>query len=72
MSPKIGKHSTGVGVDRAQQRAQRIVKTDDKNRRADRLQVLWHKTHPKLFTGANDKNGDEQDDEIAFKPEEIS
>ena len=46
MSPTIDKHSAGIGVDRAEQSAQRIVKTDNKDRRADRLQVLGHKTHP--------------------------
>ena len=65
-------YSAGIGVDRTKQSAQRIIKTDNKNCRAERLQILRHKTHPKLFACANDKNGDEQDDEIAFEPEESS
>jgi hypothetical protein len=65
-------YSTGIGVDSAKQRAQRIVKADDKNRRAECLQILRHKTHPKFFARTNDKDGDEQDDEVPFEPEESS
>jgi len=68
----IYNYSTGIGVDGTKQSAQRIIKTDNKNRGANCLQVLRHETHPKFFASANDKNGDEQDDEIAFEPEEIS
>ena len=72
MSPMVYDYSTGICVDRTKQSAQRIVKADNENRRAERLQILRHKTHPKLFACANDKNGDEQDDEVAFEPEESS
>ena len=72
MSPAIREYAARVGIDRTKQSAQRIVKSDNENCRADRLQILRHKTHPKLFACANDKNGDEQDDEIAFESEEIS
>ena len=72
MSPNIDKYSAGISVNCPEQSPQRIVKTDDKNSRADRLQVLRHKTHPKLFAGTNDENGDKQNDEIALEPEEIS
>src|SRR6478609_5612987 len=72
MSPMVYDYSTGICVDGTKQSAQRIVEADNENRRADRLQILRHKTHPKLFARANDKNGDEQDDEIAFEPEESS
>ena len=72
MSPAIREYAARIGVDRTEQCAQRIVKADNENRRAERLQILRHKTHPKFFASANDKNGDEQDDEIAFEPEEIS
>src|SRR6266403_909477 len=72
MAPTIRDYPARVGIDRTKQSAQRIVKADNENRRADRLQILRHKTHPKLFACANDKNGDEQDDEIAFEPEESS
>jgi hypothetical protein len=71
MSPKVHEYSTGVCVDRAEKSAQCIIKADNEDRRADRLQVLRHKTHPEFFAGADDKNGDKQDDEIAFEPEEI-
>src|SRR5438132_1311732 len=49
MSPNIDEYSAGICVDCAEQGAQRVVKTDHKNGRADRLQVLRHKTHPKFF-----------------------
>ena len=71
MSPNIYKYSAGVRVDRANQSAQRIVKADYKNRCADRQQVLRHKTHPKFFARADDKDGDEQNDKVAFESEEI-
>ena len=38
---------------------------------SDGLQVFRHKAHPKFFASANDKDGDEQDDQIAFQPEEV-
>ena len=72
MSPNVYEYSAGIGVDRAQQSAQPVVKTDNKNGRADRLQVLRHKTHPQFFARANHKNGDEQNDKIAFEAEKIS
>ena len=72
MSPAIREYAARVGIDRTKQCAQRIVKADNENRRAKRLQILRHKTHPKLFASANHKNGDEQDDQIAFEPEESS
>src|SRR6478736_3794598 len=72
MSPVVYNYSPGIGVDCTNQSAQRIIKTDDKNCRAERLQILRHKTHPKLFASAYYKNGDEQDDEIAFGSEESS
>jgi hypothetical protein len=71
MSPKIDKYAARISVNRAEQRAQRIVKTDEENARAERLQIFWHETHPKFLAGANHENGDEQDDEIAFEPKEI-
>ena len=71
MSPNVDKYSARVGVDRAEQSAYCVVKTDDKNSRADRLQVLWHKTQPEFLACADDEHGDEQDDQIAFKPEEL-
>ena len=71
MSPKIDKYSAGISVDRAEQRPQRIVKTDDKNPRAERLQIFRYKTHPQFLARANYENGDEQNDEIASKAEKI-
>src|SRR5262245_25603173 len=72
MSPTIHEHSTRIRVDCANGSAQRIVEADNENRSTDRLQVLGHKAHPKLFACADDKNGNEQDDEIAFEAKKIS
>ena len=72
MSPNIDKYSAGISVDRTEQGPQRIVKTNDKNSRADCLQILRHKTHPKFFARADHENRYEQDDEITFEPEKIS
>jgi hypothetical protein len=72
VSPAIDKYSARIGVDRPEQRSQRIVQTDDENSRADRLQIFWYKPHPQLFARADDKNGDEQDDQIALEPKEVS
>src|SRR6188472_2153480 len=72
MSPVIYNYSTGIGIHRTQQSAQRIIKTDNKNCCAECLQILRHKTHPEFFASAYHENGDEQNDEIAFKPEESS
>jgi len=71
MSPAIYKYSAGIRVDCAEERAQCIIKPDNEDSRTDRLQVLRHKTHPKFLARANDKDGDEQNDEIAFESEEI-
>src|SRR5438552_8940124 len=71
MSPKIGKYSAGISVNRTEQRPQHVVETDDKNRRAERLQIFRYKTHPQFLARANDENGDEQNDEIASKAEKI-
>src|ERR1700680_3078395 len=71
MSPKIDKYSAGISVNRAEQRPQRVVETDDKNPRAERLQIFRYKTHPQFLACANDENGDKQNDEIAFKAEKV-
>src|ERR1700676_1023533 len=71
MSPKIGKYSAGISVNRAEQRPQRVVETDDKNPRAERLQIFRYKAHPQFLARANYENGDEQNDEIASKAEKI-
>jgi hypothetical protein len=72
MSPAVREYAAGISVDGTKQSAQRIVKADNEHRRAERLQILRHKTHPEFFASANDKNGEEEDDEVAFEPEEIS
>jgi hypothetical protein len=72
MSPSIDKYSAGISVNRPEQSPQRIVKTDDKNSRADCLQILRHETHPKFFARADHENRYEQNDKIAFEPEKIS
>ena len=71
MSPKIDKYAARISVNCAEQRAQRVVKTDEENARTKRLQILRHEPHPEFLASANHENGDEQDDEIAFEPEEL-
>src|SRR5439155_23880225 len=71
MSPKIDKYSAGISVNRTEQRPQRVVETDDKNRRAERLQIFRYKTHPQFLARANDENGNKQNDEIPSKTEKF-
>ena len=71
MSPKIDKYSAGIRVNRAEQRPERVVETDEKNPRAERLQILRYKTHPQFLARADHENGDEQNDEIASQAEKI-
>src|ERR1051326_5811345 len=71
MPPAVGPQPSRVSVDRADQRAQSIIKPDNKYARAKRLQILRDKTHPEFFPSPNDKNGNEDDDEVAFEREEI-
>ena len=71
MSPKIDQHAARISVNRAKQRAQRIVKSDDKNARAKRLQILRHETHPEFLARTNHENGHEQNDKVAFEPEKL-
>ncbi len=72
MSPSVDEQSAGIRVDCPEQSPQRIVKTDDKNSRADRLQIFRHEAHPEFFARADYENGNEQNNKIAFKPQEIS
>src|SRR5207253_8429293 len=71
MTPTINQYSAGVGVDRAEQSAKGVVETNNENARAKNLEILRDKTHPKLFTGADDKHRNKEDDEISLKREEL-
>src|ERR1700730_18451931 len=71
MSPKIDKHAAGIGVNRAEQRAERVIQTDDKNTRAQRLQKFRDEPHPEFFARADDENGEQQNDEIALESKKI-
>src|ERR1700730_2978644 len=71
MSPKIDKHAAGIGVKRAEQCAQGVVEADDKNTRAQRLQIFRDKPHPEFFARADDENGEQQNDEIALESKKI-
>src|SRR5207244_2515288 len=70
MSPKIDNYSARIGVERAEQRPERVVETNDKDTRAERLQVLRHEPHPEFFARGEDKNRNEQNDEVAVEGEE--
>src|SRR5438046_2795707 len=71
VSPKIDNHAAGIRVYRAEQRAERVVKTDDENARAERLKKLRHEPHPEFFAGADHENGEQKNDEVAFQSEKI-
>src|SRR5881227_1741815 len=71
MTPPIDQYSARIGVDRADQRAQGIVETNNENTRANYLKILWDESHPKLFTGSDDKHRNKENDEIALKREEL-
>src|SRR5438874_9805691 len=71
MAPSIDQYSAGIGVDRAEQSAQGVVETNNENARANYLKILWDETHPKLFTGSDDKDCNEEDDEIALQREKL-
>jgi hypothetical protein len=71
MSPKIRQRSAPICISRREQRAQTVVKADDKNGHAERLQIFRHETHPKLLARTDHKNGNEQNDEIASRTEKI-
>src|ERR1700730_6429907 len=66
VSPAIDHHAAGIGVDRAEQCSNRIIKADYENRGAEFLEILWNESHPKFFASADDENNEQQDDEIAF------
>ncbi len=70
-SPAIDHDSAGVGVDRAEQSAQRIEGAYDENRRAERLEIFWDETHPQFLSRSNRKDRDEQDDQVAAQPEKF-
>ena len=71
MSPAIDEHAAGIRVDGAEQRTERIEKTDDENARAEGLEIFREKPHPELFARADDERGDEQDDEVALEREKF-
>src|SRR5437588_12399122 len=71
MSPKIDKHPAGIGVNRAEQCAQRIIETDNKNTRAERLEKFRDKPHPKFFARPDYENGEEENDQIALQTKKI-
>src|SRR5205085_5146301 len=71
MAPAIDPNSAGIGVDRAEQRAQGVIQTNNENARTKYLQIFRNEPHPKLFTGSDDKNRNKQNDEVAFQREEL-
>src|SRR5687767_7596501 len=71
MSPAIDKDAARIGVDRAEQSPESIEEADDKNGRAQGLEILRNETHPKFLPGADDECGNEQDDKVALETEEI-
>src|SRR5438105_8711762 len=71
VAPTIDHYSAGIGVDRAEQRAQGVIQTNNENARTKYLQIFRNEPHPKLFTGSDDKNRNKQNDEVAVEREEL-
>jgi len=71
MSPAIDEHAAGIRVDGAEQRTERIEKTDDENARAEGLEIFREKPHPEFLARTNHENGHEQNDKVAFEPEKL-
>src|SRR6266850_647967 len=63
------KHAAGIGVERAQQCAKRVVESDDENCGAKLLEVLRDESHPKFFARADHENREQQNDEVALESE---
>ena len=72
MPPAIDQHAAGVGVDRAEQSAERVEKADDENGGAEDLKIFRDETDPEFFASPDHEGGDQQDDEVALEPEELS
>src|SRR5438477_2853670 len=70
VSPKIDYHAAGIGVNRTEQCAERVVETDYKNARAERLKKLRYEPHPEFFASADHKDREQENDEVAFQSEE--
>ena len=71
VSPAIDEHAAGIRVDGAEQRTERIEKTDDENARAEGLEIFREKPHPEFLARADDERGDEQNDEVALEREKF-
>jgi hypothetical protein len=71
MPPAVDEHATRIGIDGAEQSSQPVKKADDKNGRAEGLEIFRDEAHPKLFAHPDNEDGDKQDDEIALEPEEV-
>ena len=67
----IDNDATGVCVDRAEQRAQTVVKTDDEKPCAEFLEILRNETHPEFLSAADDEDGDEENNQVMFEGKEI-
>ena len=70
VAPAIHDNSTRVRVNRAEQRLDRIVRSDCESGRTENLQVLRDEPHPHLLTGRNEHDRRQQHRDIAIQPEE--
>src|SRR5450432_2741903 len=71
MSPTIHEHASGIGIECAEQSPKGIEKPDHKHARAEWLKIFRQKTHPQLLAGANEEDGDQQNNKIALESEEV-
>src|SRR5450432_3791127 len=71
MSPTIHEHASGIGIESAKQSPKGIEKPDHKHARAKCLEIFRQKAHPQFLAGADEENGDQQDNKIALESEEV-
>ena len=50
---------------------ERLTPEEYEKRRAEFFQILRDEPHPEFFAGADDKNHEQQDDEVAFEAEKV-
>src|SRR6266404_2292057 len=55
LSPMICQPAARIGIERPEQRLERVEKSDDKDACAEGLQVFWGEAEPKLLAGTGEK-----------------
>jgi hypothetical protein len=71
LAPTVGEPATRVGIDRAQQRLQRIEKADDEDACSQVLEILGGEAEPELLACAGQDQGHEHQPCIAPQRQEF-